>query len=494
MTNVNVYGSQKRPEGEVEEVRASSAGLTARMGAPSLVLTVLAYLSPLACSAGPVALVIGYGNGIGAPVTFLLAGVVLLIFSAGYTAMVRSLPRPGAFYAYISAGLGKQFGLGAGTLTAAFYIVGAVAFSFFGGVATRSIMASEFGLNVPWWLTAGVFLAVVTYCSYRGMDFNVPILGSILILEVVVVMIFNIATLIKGGPTGYATESFTWHAFTNGPLAVGALFAISIFGGFECTAIYREEARDPARTIPRATYIIVGSLALFYALTAWCLITALGADNAVAAAAGDPAGAFSTALTHSVAQWFAQTAGLMVVTSILASQIAIANASTRYLYSFGVDRVLPKSLGAVHERHKSPHRATMVNGAIVGLIVLTFLLTGTDPLLAWTVLTGVDTVVFELLMLLVSVAVAVYFKRVGRGSESRWGVVVAPIISTICFTWMLIYSVLRLDLLVGSTPTALIPILFAVMAIIGIAGVGLATWLKSRRPLDYARIGRAGEA
>ncbi|GAA3367115.1 hypothetical protein GCM10020367_68800 [Streptomyces sannanensis] len=46
----------------------------------------------------------------------------------------------------------------------------------------------------------------------------------------------------------------------------GGMFVLVLgaFIGFEGTAIYSEEAREPKRTIPRATYLAVAFLALFY--------------------------------------------------------------------------------------------------------------------------------------------------------------------------------------------------------------------------------------
>ncbi len=45
---------------------------------------------------------------------------------------------------------------------------------------------------------------------------------------------------------------------------MGSVLALAFgaFIGFEATAIYREEARTPNRTVPRATYVAVGFLGL----------------------------------------------------------------------------------------------------------------------------------------------------------------------------------------------------------------------------------------
>ena len=55
----------------------------------------------------PIAIVLG---GIGAPTGYLLAGITLAIFAIGFTTMSRHVKSAGAFYAYITRGLGKPLG------------------------------------------------------------------------------------------------------------------------------------------------------------------------------------------------------------------------------------------------------------------------------------------------------------------------------------------------------------------------------------------------
>ena len=59
-------------------------------------------------------IVVGSGEGIGAPAAFIVATVVLTIFSVGYVAMSRKKTTAGGFYSYISHGLGREIGFGAG--------------------------------------------------------------------------------------------------------------------------------------------------------------------------------------------------------------------------------------------------------------------------------------------------------------------------------------------------------------------------------------------
>ncbi|NEE45955.1 APC family permease, partial [Streptomyces sp. SID8455] len=100
-----------------------------------------------------------------------------------------------------------------------------------------------------------------------------------------------------GGDGGISFASFSpGNVFVPGMAAVLAC-AFAAFTGFESTVIYRREARSPERTVPRATYIAVAFLGLFYAFVVWSVIQAFGDAKVVQAAADDPGGLFFSAIT-----------------------------------------------------------------------------------------------------------------------------------------------------------------------------------------------------
>src|SRR3954451_915251 len=66
---------------------------------------------------------VGYGNGLGTPAGFLVATIVLTIFSVGYVAMSRKVTAAGGFYSFISRGLGRELGLATGLAMAVAYSV-----------------------------------------------------------------------------------------------------------------------------------------------------------------------------------------------------------------------------------------------------------------------------------------------------------------------------------------------------------------------------------
>src|SRR5271154_855499 len=93
---------------EVAKLRKHAVGLS---GVLFLTLTGSAPITAMMLN---VPIMVGGGEGIGAPAAFVFAAIVLVIFSIGYVAMARKKTTAGGFYSFISHGLGRELGLGTG--------------------------------------------------------------------------------------------------------------------------------------------------------------------------------------------------------------------------------------------------------------------------------------------------------------------------------------------------------------------------------------------
>ncbi|WP_162460626.1 APC family permease [Mycolicibacterium sp. CBMA 360] len=471
---------------------SARAGLSGRIGTSGIVFSTVAFLAPLAAMAGTVTLVIGYGNGLGTPLAYLAMGVLLGLFSIGYMQLVRHIPRPGAFYAYISAALGRRMGLACSGLSLCLYLMSMVSIWAFASVQVESLLKNAFGFDaLPWWVYSLAFLAIIGVLCYRGIDLSVRLVGAVVIVELAIIFIFNIATLVRGGPDGYLPESFSMSSFTSGSLPIALLFCVCTVVGFEATAIFREEARDPEKTIPRATYLIVGGGAIFYAFSSWCLIVAVG-RGVTQASADNPAGVFTDALASIFGNTIRDWVQLLVVTSSAASGLTITNVASRYLYSLGVDRMLPRGLGQAHRRHGSPHLAVYAATGVAVIGTMALVAGGFGPVEIYSQSSGVDVLVFELLLFLVSLAVVVHFRRDRVPGVSVWSTVVAPVVAMIMFGLLIVFTSMNVDLLTGA-PSALTPIFGGSFAVAAVIGFGYASWLAKRDRTRFERIGRAVE-
>ncbi|MFC9550208.1 APC family permease [Rhodococcus sp. NPDC056960] len=464
----------------------SASRLSGQMSTTQLVLSVLAFSSPLTCLAGYFSLTI-MASGNTAPVAFVLVTAVLLIFSVGYMAMTKHMPRPGAFYAYISEGLGRHVGLAAAFLATLSYSVIGMGVYCFAGLTVTDLIAKWGGPVIPWWLGALAFWVIVGILGYFNVDVSAKVLMWVMFVEVTIVMIFNVAIVGQGGESGLHLQPFNVFDFAGGEVWVGLLFAMLVFIGFEATALYRDEVRDPNRTIPRATYLAVLFIGILYTVTVWVMVTAFGSD-AQNVATGDAAGMFGIAADRYVGVWFSNVATTLVITAVLASILSIHNASTRYLFNLSADGALPTALSAVHGRHRSPYRASMAISALVLVGVGLFAVAGSDPSMAYAQLAGLGNAGVFILMALVSVAVVAWFRRNGKDTgEGAWATLVAPTISAVAMTALVTFALANFELVAGESDSN--SILLAVLGAAFVAGLVTAAVMKAKRPADFERLG-----
>lgn len=473
--------------GAPAETRPELAG---RLNALDIALAALAYAGPLAGTAGYVAILIGQGNGLGAPLAFFSVMVILLFFAVGYGALTKHVPHPGAFYAYITAGLGRVTGLGSAFLLIASYLTIGVGCYAFSGTAAAQFVEGFGGPAIPWWIYAFGFWAGVAALGYFHVGVSAKILGVLLIAEVLVIVVFDVLVFSNGGPEGISLAPFTWQSFTSGNLGVSMMFAIALFSGFEATAIYREETREPAKTIPRATLLAVLFIGLFYTVAAWALITALGAAQAVALAGKDPAGVFFTIARQYGGSGYYHVTSALIITSIFAADLAIHNVTTRYMYSLSRDGILPRFFGVAHPRHRSPHRTSLLNSGVYLTCTATLIVIGLtgEQIYAW--FAGMAAFGLICAMTITSLATIVYFRRAGV-QETMWAGLIAPGLALAGLTVMVVLSYQNFTALIGGSQ-ALANGALLFYAIVFVTGLGLALWLRYHRPETYRRIGRQG--
>lgn len=459
------------------------------MGPLEIAFFTVAAAGPLLVVAGflPIAFMIG---GPGAAGAQLVAGLVLLMFSAGLTRMALRIPNSGAFYPYISRGLGKPAGGGAALLALTAY--GVITVGQYGAVGSFAAGAFKglLGVEVPWPVLSAVAIAIVAYLGHRQISLSAKVLGAALLAEVVVLVVLAVPVLAQGGAEGIDFSGFTPSVIFAGA-GTGAMFAI-VFGafiGFESTAIYSEEARDPAKTLPRAVYLAVGFLTFFYAFMAWVVVIAFGGSKVAAAATADPVGLVFAAMQTYVGRPLVAVTEVLLVTSAFASVLAFHNTASRYLFALGRERMLPAALGRAHPVHGSPHVASAAMTAVaVGVIAVCAIL-GADPYLQIFLL-GVAPGVIAIIVLqaLCSVAIVSYFNGAGRDSGlGVWNTAVAPALSAAALalaSWLVISN---FDQFTGQTGTVNY-VLLSILPATFFAGLLRTLYIRRNQPGLYAQL------
>lgn len=441
------------------QVGASSQGNNAALlhrglGVGSIVFMVVAAVAPLGAACAVIPLVFALGGNASAPLYFLGAAVVLYVFAVGFTLMSRHVRNAGAFYSYVTAGLGKVPGAGTASLALVSYAILLVALYALLGVSASAALDAYFGLDVTWWISAFAFLALISALGYRDIELSARVLGVALVLEALVVLVVDFAILFQGGDSGLSAKPLDPSRVFDGAPGLGLMFAFFAFVGFEATAVFRSEAKDPERTIPRATYIAVGIIGGLYALTSFAVANGLGAGDAAAVAGADPTNVMQGLANRYAGSFVEDAVIILLVTSLFACCLSFHNVVARYQFNLANGRVLPAYIAAVHPRHRAPSRSSVVTTVTSVVILGALTAAGLDPILEiYTWLSGAATLGILLLMLLTSVAVVAFHQR-GDGGEPLWNSVVAPILSFAGLAFV-VYMVLdNLDLLVGGRAAA----------------------------------------
>ncbi|AIJ55880.1 hypothetical protein C086_02840 [Brucella abortus F6/05-3] len=464
------------------------------LGVAAVTFLVVSAAAPLTAVAGGVPLSMLLGNGPGIPLTFLIVTGVLLMFSVGYVAMARHIRNAGAFYAFTAQGLGGLMGGAAALLAILAY--NAMQIGVFGlfGAATSGFMAS-LGLDLPWWAWTYIGIAAVAVLGYRRVDLSARVLTVLVVLEYLVVLVIDAAILFSGGDSGLTMEPFTPSAFLSGTPAIGILFCFAAFIGFEATTIYSEEARDPGRTVPRATYISVLIIGIFYMLTAWLMVNGAGAGKLVGElqALQDPTTFLFGLAERYVGHWIIPVMNLLFVTSLFADVVAFHNGVARYMYVAGREGLLPRGLGVTHPQYQSPHVGSIVQTAIAITVVGIFAVTGQDPVLAlfsWA--TNVGTLAIMLLMTFTAFAIIAFFARRPGLESNPFTTRVLPLVTGTILGLLVIYIAVNFGSLAGANGFMAV-FLPGLVLVAAIAGLLLALRLKGTNAAGFARLG-AGQA
>lgn len=457
------------------------------IGTGGIAFLVISAAAPLTVMAGVAPVAIGIG-GIGAPMGYVIAGAVLLVFAISFMAMTKHVKAAGGFYTYISLAMGRTVGLAAAILAIVSYNCLQIGVYGLFAVQTQAMLRTLVGLDVPWPVVALVAIAAVWLLGFRGIDVGAKVLGVLLIAETAILGIMGAAILARGGAAGISFASFSpEHAFTPGVLAILAI-CFAAFMGFESTVLYRREARNPDKSVPRATYIAVGFMSVFYAFIVWTVIQAFGDGNVVSAAGELADGMFFATINQYVGPWAEVVMYVLIVTSVYASQLAFHNAINRYVYMLAEDGVLPAFLGRTHPRYKSPHRAGQIQTVLAAVVIIICAIAGADPykqLLIWVNTPGIVGIVA--LQGLVSVAAFIYLRRHPAAVTNRFLIPVS-VASAILLFGVVALIAINIELLTFADPLTNTALLL-VAPVVFLAGLLIARRLRTTRPDDFARIG-----
>jgi amino acid transporter len=368
------------PAGIVEQsvekgLKGGSLGLisTTVMGVAS---TAPAY--SLAATLGFIVAVVG----LGAPIVAIIAFVPILLTSIGYSELNKADPDCGTTFTWSTRAFGPRTGWAGGwaivaadvlVMASLAQIAGQYVFLLFGNKSIGDNATS------PWVLLTGVlWIAVMTYICYRGIEVSAAFQRVLLGVELIMLLVFSVTALIKVGGANHPAASihpaWSWfnpfHISSFSAFISGVVLMLFIYWGWDTAVSVNEETKDPGRTPGRAailstfillvTYVIVIVAAQAFAGVG-ATGTGLGntANPDVLSVLGD--GVFGGS---GIGLFFARLLVLMVLTSAAASTQTTILPTARTTLSMATYRALPKSFARMHPRYLTPTVSTLAMGGI----------------------------------------------------------------------------------------------------------------------------------
>jgi ethanolamine permease len=298
----------------------------------------------------------------------LLIAVVLM--AVMYTAMVfglaelgSALPTAGGGYTFARRALGPWGGYATGVAVLIEYAIAPAAIATFIGAYVESL--GLFGITDGWWvylavyaLFVGVHLMGVGEALKAMFAVTVVALAGLVVFLTGAIPRFDGELLLDIAPTDAAGAS----AFLPyGVIGIWAAFpfAIWFFLAVESVPLAAEEARDPARSMPRG---IVAAMAVLVVLALLMLVFTPGAAGsaAIAGSGNPPVDALAGGGAPDGLVTVVNYAGLF---GLVASFFSIIYAYSRQTFALSRAGYLPRALSVTNAR-KAPVLALLVPGAI----------------------------------------------------------------------------------------------------------------------------------
>ena len=470
-----------------------------RIGIPALVFMIIAASAPLTVVAGGVPSNFAVTGLLGIPLSFLVLGVVLLLFAIGYAAMSRHVHNAGAFYAYIAKGLGKPVGVGASLVAVVAYNCMQIGIAGMFGFVLSSFLAGVVGVALPWWVCALMGWVVVGLMGVLRVDLSAKVLGIVVALEFLVVIVYDVMAF-GAAPEGISLDGLAPDQLFAAGVGAALVFSVAAFMGFESGAIYNEEVKDPRRTAGIATLIAICVIALFYGFSSWAMVAGEGASNVVARSREFGPDLMFVFFADRVDEWFVTLANILFITSLFAALVAFHNIVARYLFALGREHILPGILARTGPRNGAPVAGSLTQSAVALVVLLVFGMAGAgseDPLFPvvtlFTWLTNMGAFGLVLLMGLTSIAVLSFLRAYPEeyGAGTR---VIAPALATVGLVVLFVLVIVNFNVLIGLDGTSILSWLLPVIVLApGLVGTVWAWWLRAARPETYRGIGAGGE-
>lgn len=307
-------------------------------------------------------------TGPAVPLAFIVAAIGAGMSALAYAETASVLPFAGSAFSWMNVLFGEFFGWIAGWALLAEYFI-SVAFVASGWSAYMQGFLASFGIHLPKALTGGfnsqqgsyvdilaaIAILLVGILLSHGVHQVSRIENTIVAIKLIVIILFVVVGATAIHPQNYVPfipphRPGTLFGGWTGIMA-GASQIFIAYVGFDAIAANTAETKNPQKTMPRG---LIGTLVLgtgFFIAVSLVLVGMFKYTNYRGNA--EPA---AWALRHTGHYITANLLSVVAIIGIFSALIAILLASSRLIYAFGRDGLLPKTLGHVNNK-KVPNHA-----------------------------------------------------------------------------------------------------------------------------------------
>ena len=316
----------------------------------------------------------------------------------------------------------------------------------------RSHVARNLGL-VPKWVTPVLILMLVStlvWINYRGVKTGARVIEGITVAKLLPLLAF-----VAIGVFFIEPSNLVWSEVPEMGTVLGtAGIVIFAFSGIEGSLIPSGEVKNPARTVPRAAFLALGSATLLYLAIQFVALGVLGTD--LANDNTTPLASAANAIVGPVGRTILVVGAVISMFGYLSANVL---SEPRGLFAFSRDGFLPRFFSSVHPSFHTPHKAIVIYGVMVAAIGLS----GTYETLA--VFANLAAI---MLYFLCAIAALVLRKRNVRTDGEPFlapGGPLVPITTCVALAWLFYETVARDQFIALMIVLAVIVILYGLRAL-----------------------------
>lgn len=306
--------------------------------------------------------------------SFVLAGIVCLLSGLSYAEVASTLPSSGSVYSYTFASVGEFAAWVVGWCLILEYGVGVAAVSVGWSEYLNEGLQQAFGWQIP---------AAWSSAPQEGGIVNLP--AALLVLAMAAVVSFGVQesarvnmwlVLLKLGLivmvlviTFSGFESANLSPFV--PLGIAGVLAaagklIFAYAGFDAAAVAGAEAQNPRKAVPIAILGALSLITVIYTLVALAAVAARPWQEFE----GDGGEAVLANLVVEVSgqPWTSEIISVGAIIAIISVVLALLYTLSRIIYTMSKDGLLPKPLGKVSAKRKTPVVATWSLAGFLALL------------------------------------------------------------------------------------------------------------------------------